>query len=391
MPVIKLDAATVQTLTCPPGKPKIVYRDATITGFMVEVSRSGSKTYALKYRDPNGGQRQYKIANVADISFAEAKKEAIRVRSRVVVGKNPAEERKVERTVPTLNELSVRYLDHVRTYKRSHDIDARYLKIHLLPKFGKRRINQLDQVEIMEWLADKVRRDGYAQATVNRWQVILSHMLRMARVWGIPGSELNPLEGVKQKDPNNKVERFLTPAETQRLKAAVEGSANPLLKDIVALLLLTGCRKRELLDAKWDEFRLDQRLWRIPTSKTGKPRHVPLSDDAVTVLNDLPRYEGCDFVVPNPKTLQPIKSFFHSWDTARRAAGLPDVRVHDLRHSMASNMANSGQSLYVIGAVLGHSSPKTTSRYAHLSTDTLHKAVNAAAVVSGTTWGAAAA
>lgn len=390
MPVIKLDAATVQTLFCPSDKPKIVYRDSAVTGFMVEVHRSGSKTYALKYRDPNGGQRQYKIANVADISFAEAKKEAIRVRSRVVVGKNPAEERKAERTVPTVSELSVRYLEHVRTYKKSRDIDARYLRIHLLPKFGKRRINQLDQVEIMEWLADKVRRDGYAQATVNRWQVILSHMLRMAKVWGIPGSEVNPLEGVKQKDPNNKVERFLTADETQRLKIAVEHSPNPLLKHIVALLLLTGCRKRELLDAKWDEFKLEQRSWRIPTSKTGKPRHVPLSNDAVAVLKSLPRYEGCPYVLPNPKTLQPIKSFYHSWDTARRLAELPDCRVHDLRHSMASNMANSGQSLYVIGAVLGHSSPKTTSRYAHLSNDTLHKAVNAAAGITGTTWGTTA-
>lgn len=390
MPVIKLDAATVQALTCPPGKPKEVYRDSVVTGFMVEVSRSGSKTYALKYRDPNGGQRQYKIANVADLSFAEAKKEAVRVRSRVVVGKNPAEDRKADRAVPTVNELSVRYLEHVRTYKRSHDIDARYLRIHLLPKFGKRRINQLDQVEIMEWLADKVRREGYAQATVNRWQVILSHMLRMAKVWGIPGSDVNPLEGVKQKDPNNKVERFLTAEETQRLKRAVERSPNPRLKDIVALLLLTGCRKRELLDARWDEFKLDQRLWRIPTSKTGKPRHVPLSDDAVTILRALPRFEGCDFILPNPKTLLPFTSIFHSWDHARRAAGLADLRVHDLRHSMASNMANSGQSLYVIGAVLGHSSPKTTTRYAHLSNETLHKAVNAAAGVSGTTWGAAA-
>ncbi len=391
MPVIKLDALTVQTLTCPPDKPKIVYRCSSVTGFMVAVHRSGFKTYALKYRDQNGTQREYKIANVADLSFAEAKKEAIRIRSRVVVGKNPAEERKADRSVPSVNQLSIRYLDHVRTYKRSPDIDERALRIHLLPKWGKRRINQLDQVEILEWLAEKVRRDGYSQSTVNRWQVVLSHMLRMAKVWGIAGSEVNPLEGVKQKDPNNKVERFLTAAETQRLKRAVEDSPNPLLKYIVALLLLTGCRKRELLDAKWDEFRLDQRLWRIPTSKTGKPRHVPLSEDAMAVLKALPRHAGCPYVVPNPKTLKPFASFYRSWDSARQEARLPDVRVHDLRHSMASNMANSGQSLYVIGAVLGHSSPKTTTRYAHLSNETLHKAVNAASAVSGTTWGASAA
>lgn len=382
MPVIKLDAVTVQTLFCPAGKTKEVFRDEAITGFCVEVHRTGAKTYALKYRDPNGGQRQYKIANVADLSFAEAKREAIRVRSRVVVGKNPAEERKVDRTVPTLAQLSERYLEHARSYKGSADIDERYLRLHLLPKFGKRRINQLDRTEVLEWLNAKVR-EGYAQATVNRWQVILSHMLRMAKVWGVAGSEVNPLEGVKQKDPCNKVERFLTADETRRLRKAVEDSPNPMLAPIVALLLMTGCRKRELLDAKWDEFRLDQGLWRIPTSKSGKPRHCPLSDDAVAVLRTLPRIEGCPYVVPNPKTGRPFRSIYNSWNTARIAAGLPDVRCHDLRHSMASNMANSGQSLLVIGEILGHAQPKTTLRYAHLSNEALHRAANAASAASG--------
>lgn len=384
MPVVKLDAFTVQTLTCPPDKPKIVYRDTAVNGFMVEVHRSGAKTYAYKYRDPNGTQRQYKIASVAALSFAEAKKEAIRIQSRVVVGKNPAEERKLDRTVPTVETLSERYLDYVRSYKRSSDIDARYLKLHLLPKFGKRRINQLNQTELMEWLQGKVK-EGYAQATVNRWQVILGHMLRMAKVWGLAGSEVNPLEGVKQRDPNNKVERFLTPAETQRLRQAVEASPNPMLAPIVALLLLTGCRKRELLDATWDEFRLEQGFWRIPTekSKTGKSRQVPLSEAALEVLRALPRSDDCPYVVPNPQTSKPFGAIYNSWNSARKAAGLPDVRMHDLRHSMASNMANAGQSLFVIGQVLGHSQPRTTMRYAHLSEGTLHKAAEAASAVSG--------
>lgn len=384
MPVLKLDAFTVQGLTCPSDKAKETYRCDAIVGFIVEVHRSGAKTYALKYRDPNGAQRQYKIANVADLSFAEAKKEAIRVRSRVVVGKNPAEERKAERTVPTLAQLSVQYLEHVRSYKRAPEIDERALKLHLLPKFGKRRINQLDRAEIVEWLAAHVR-DGYAQATVNRWQVVLSHMLRLAKVWGVAGSEVNPLEGVKQRDPCNKVERFLSADETGRLRRAVEESPNPMLTPIVAVLLMTGCRKRELLDAKWDEFRLDQRQWRIPTSKSGKPRHVPLSDDAVAVLRALPRVEGCPYVVPNPKTGRPFRSIYNSWNSARIAAGVPDCRVHDLRHSMASNMANSGQSLLVIGEILGHSQPRTTLRYAHLSNEALHRAANAASAASG--WG----
>lgn len=388
MPVIKLDAVTVQGLSCPPGKAKEVYRDQAITGFCVEVQRSGAKTYALKYRDPNGGQRQYRIGGVADLTFAEAKREATRIRSRVVVGKNPAEERKVERTVPTIAQLSARYLEYARSYKRSADIDERFIRLHLLPKFGSRRINQLDQTEVLEWLQASVR-GGYAQATVNRWQVILSHMLRMAKVWGLAGSEVNPLEGVKQKDPCNKVERFLTADETRRLRKAVEQSPNFMLAPIVALLLMTGCRKRELLDAKWDEFRLDQRIWRIPTSKTGKPRHCPLSDDALAVLRSLPGPDLSTYVVPNPKTGRPFGSIFNAWNSARIKAGLPDVRIHDLRHSMASNMANSGESLLVIGEILGHSQPRTTMRYAHISNESLHRAANAAAAASG--WSADAA
>ncbi len=386
MPKVKLDAGMIPLLYCPEGKAKETYFDEAITGFIVEKRCDGGATYALRYKDEYGRQRQYKIAAVGDVSFAEAKKEAIRIKARVSVGKNPVEERKANRRVPTVEELATRYLDYARTYKRSHDIDERYLRLHLLPRFGKLHLDQLDQTEIMEWLHSKVV-EGYAQATVNRWQVILSHMMRMAKRWGLPGADRNPLEGVKQKDPANRKERYLNAAETARLKQAVDDSPNPMLKYIVALLLLTGCRKRELLDAKWEEVNIDRKVWRIPTSKTGQPRHVPLSDDAIAVLSQIPRIADCGYLVPNPKTRLPFQSIFHSWDTARRAASLADVRIHDLRHSAASNLVNSGQSLYVVAKVLGHSQTRTTERYAHLDAAVLLNAVNAASQVTGTTWG----
>lgn len=385
MPKVTLDAGMIPHLYCPPEKAKETYFDERITGFVVEARPNGGKTYALRYKDEYGRQRQHKIANAADVTFAEARKEALRIKGRVSVGRNPAEERKAARSIPTLNELSVRYLDFVKTAKKSHDIDERYLRLHLLPRFGRLHLDQLRQEEIVEWLNAKVKA-GYAQATVNRWQVILSHMMRLAKQWGVPGAETNPLAGVRQRDPNNRKERFLNPAETKRLKAAVEASPNPMLKHIVALLLLTGCRKRELLDGKWEEVDLDRKVWRIPTSKTGKPRHVPLSDDAVAVLRSIPRTEGNAYIVPNPQTGEPFQSIFHSWDTARRAAALPDVRIHDLRHSAASNLVNAGQSLYVVAKVLGHAQTRTTERYAHLDNGVLLNAVNAAAQVNGTSW-----
>jgi len=307
MPKIKLEAAIIPTLYCPPGKPNEKYFDTQVTGFIVEMRPNGAGTYALRYKDSYNRQRQFKIAAVGDITFAEAKKEAIRIRSRVVVGKNPQEERQANRRIITVQELSERYLEYVRTYKRSHDIDERYLRIHVNPKWGKHHLNQLDQTEILEWLNAKVA-SGYKQATVNRWQVILGHMMRMAKRWGLPGAEANPLEGVKQKDPENRIERFLTADETQRLRVAVEESPNFMLRYIVALLLLTGCRKRELLDAKWDEFSIERKTWRIPTTKTGKPRHVPLSQDAIAVLKSIPKLDNCPYVVPNPETLKPFTS-----------------------------------------------------------------------------------
>ncbi len=388
MPKIRLTAAAIPLLYCPPHKAKETYFDEAIVGFVVEVRPNGGGTYSLRYRDDYNRQRQYKIANVADVSFAEAKKEAIRVKARVSVGKNPVEERKINRQIPTLNELAKRYLEYAKTAKKSHAIDERYLRIHLLPKFGHLHIDQLKQDDIVTWLNANVK-SGYAQATVNRWQVILSHMMRVAKRWGVPGAEINPLEGIRQKDPNNRIERYLSPAETARLKEAVDNSENPMLKYIVALLLLTGCRKRELLDAKWDEVNLDQKTWRIPTSKTGKSRHVPLSDDAVAVLEAIPRFGTSPFIVPNPRTLKPFDSVFKSWDTARRAAGVPELRLHDLRHSAASNLVNSGQSLYVVAKVLGHSQMRSAERYAHLNADVLLEAVNAASSLTGTTWASA--
>ena len=388
MPIVKLDASFVLTATCPEGRQKIDYYDETIPGFILEVRASGSKTYGLRYKDSHGRQRQYKIGGSADITFEKAKREAVKVRSRVVVGENPAEVREVTRRIPTIAELAERYLEYVRTYKRSHAIDARYLKHHVLPRFGRMHLDQLEQTEVMEWLETKVRVEGYAQATVNRWQVILCHMYKMAKKWGMPGADRNPLTGVPQKPCNNEVERFLTPDETRRLQDAVEASANTQLKYIVALLLLTGCRKRELLDAKWDEFQLERQMWRIPMqrAKTSKTRHVPLSRAAMEILAQLPRWEGCPYVVPNPETLKPFWSVYHCWDKARKAAGLANVRMHDLRHSCASNLVNSGQSLYVVGTILGHAQTKTTQRYAHLSTDTLLAAANAAADHSGADW-----
>lgn len=151
-------------------------------------------------------------------------------------------------------------------------------------------------------------------------------------------------------------------------------------------MLLLGCRKRELLDARWEDVDLERRNWRIPLSKSGKARSIPISDRALEVLRGLPRWSGCPYVIPNPDTRRPFGNLFYLLDKVRKEAGIADLRMHDLRHTFASNLVNSGQSIYVVSKLLGHSQIKTTARYSHLADETLMSAVDAAAKVVDTSW-----
>ena len=383
MPNVNLDAAFVRNAVCPEGKGKIDYYDNAVTGFILECRSSGGKTYYLRYRDSHGKLRQHKIGDAKSITFDKAKAAAQKVRARVVLGENPAEEKKVLRTIPTVAEfVSARYMPFVKGYKRAWDCDDSYLRNHILPKFGNLHLDEVRQQSVIE-LHHGMRAAGYAPATANRVVILLRYMFILAKKWKIPGAEVNPTSGVQLFEANNARERYLTPEETQRLVSVLGDSDNTQLKFIVPLLLLLGCRKRELLDAKWADFDLERRLWRIPLSKSGKARHVPLSESAVKLLGELPRWEDCPYVVPNPNTRKPFVSIFYAWDSARKKAGMPELRIHDLRHSFASFLVNAGRSLYEVQKLLGHTQIKTTSRYSHLSPEALLTAADAAANAAG--------
>lgn len=391
MPHANLDAHFVRNAVCPEGKSKVDYYDTAITGFILEVRASGGKTFHLRYRDPHGKQRQHKIGDSKSLSFDKARQAAQVLRSRVVLGDSPAEERKIKRSIPTVAEFAEeRYMPFVKGYKKSWDSDDSYLRNHVLPRFGSHHLDQVSQQEVVEF-HHAMRAKGYALATCNRMLVLMRYMFNLAKKWKLPGADFNPTIGVPMYEANNARERYLTAEETQRLKMALVRSDNTQLQYIVPLLLMTGARKRELLEAQWEHFDLERRSWRIPMSKSGKARYVPLSTTVLEVLAQLPRWPGCPYLVPNPKSREPFVSVFCSWNTARKHAGLPEVRMHDLRHSMASNMVNSGRSIYEVAKVLGHTQLKTSQRYSHLSQETLIAAVDAAANATGTNWSSAAA
>ena len=386
MPIVTLSAEFVRNASCPEGRNKENYFDISIKGFILEVRATGGKTYALRYKDQHGRQRQHKIGDSQSISFDKAKNAATILRSKVVLGENPSEEKKVKQSVPTISEFCRdRYLPYSKGFKRSSMSDESYLRCHILPNFGSVFMDKITTASVMEF-HHGIRARGYALATANHALAVLRAIYTLAIKLQVPGIVSNPGRGVKFFEANNARERYLTAEETQRLYESIEKSRSPQLKYIIPLLLLLGCRKRELLDSRWEDFDLERRTWRIPMSKSGRSRHVPLSKAALGILAKVPRFEGCPYVVPNPETLKPYISIFIAWKNARRDAGLQDVRLHDLRHSMASNMINSGRGIYEVARILGHTQLKHTQRYTHLSQDTLLAAVDAAADATGVDW-----
>lgn len=378
MPVIALSAAMVRTLSCPADKGKVDYFDANCKGLLLEVRKSGGKSWYLRYASPRGTQHQFRIAHVDDLSLEQVRKRANELRGQIALGLDPAAERSVLRAVPSFAEfVEQRYLPYVMGYKRSWRTDECLLRNHLLPKLGKCHLDEIGKADIIA-IHHGRRAAGAALGSANRLLILLRYIFNLALRWEVPGVTVNPTKDVVLFEDPPKMERYLTADEAQRLYVAVCDSDNPMLRFIVPMLILTGARKREVLDAQWLDFDLSLKQWRIPVTKSGKPRHVPLSDGVLQLLATLPQEGDCPWVFANPKTRRPYVSVFSAWDRARRRAGLADVRIHDLRHSFASFLVNAGRSLYEVQKILGHTQVKTTQRYAHLSQETLLDAANAA-------------
>ena len=388
MPVVQLSAQFCQSATCVEGRAKTDYYDTAISGFILEVRSNGGKTFHLRYRDERGRQRQFKLGSTKAISFEKARQAAQHALSRVTLGGSPADERAIKRKIPTLQEfVDETYIPHIKATRRNYASSLSFLRLHLLSKLGGKHLDQITQKDLLA-LQQGMLEKGYAKSSVNKVVIYTSIMYRLAQKMEVPGSKVNPAAAIPVKDPQNGRDRVLTAEESRRLQEAVSKSENRYLKYIVALALLTGARKRELLDCRWDYVDMERRFIRVPLSKSGKPRLIPLSTDALAVLEQVPRIPNCPYVFPNPSTRKPFTSIYFAWDNARKAAGLADVVQHDLRRTFGSNLINAGHSLFLVGSALGHSpsNQSVTAIYARLSQSKLLSAVEDAAKATGVDW-----
>lgn len=349
--------------------------DDEVRGLGVRLLPTGRKMFILSYRTGNR-KRQMTLGEFGVLTLQQARKRAIRELGDVLEGQDPLAEREKRRQGTTIRKVAARYLEeHAIPKKKSRSAaeDRRLLEKSVLPTLGSRDIADITRKDIS--LLHHSLRKTPTQA--NRVLALVSVIMSLAEKWGLRPDNSNPCRHV-ERFPEKGRERFLSEDEISRLgRALTEAEQTPSepLEAIAAirLLLLTGCRRDEILTLKWEfvDFRRGV-LW-LPDSKTGA-KMIPLGAAALELLEALPRHVGNPHVLPGRNGNGRLVGLHRPWARLRAKAGLPDVRLHDLRHSFASVGAGSGLNLPILGKLLGHRTAATTARYSHLADDPLRRA-----------------
>jgi integrase len=367
----RISKRSVDALTCPPGKDRIFLWDDSIAGFGVVAFPSGKKAYVCQYRR-DGLSCRVTIGSHGRLTPNQARGETRKLLGSVEAGADTARSRRQARSVRAFGDVAEDFLRFHVEAKRKAITAAEYrrvLKSVILPTLGRKRvdvINQADMVRIHTALSE-------SPYEANKVLAIVSSMWNWATSRAEPGLGPNPCVRIGRY-PERARERFLTGEELARLGGALRGAKiDPFAASAILLLILTGARLREILDAQWSRVDYERGIIFLPDSKTGaKP--IYLNAAALAILAGIPHLEGNPHIIPGSKPGAPMSGIDRPWYAVTKAAGLGGLRIHDLRHSFASVGAGSALGLPVLGKLLGHMKTSTTSRYAHLDADPVRRA-----------------
>ncbi len=339
--------------------------DTKIPAFGIRVTSKGTKTYVIRYRPYKGGRHIHKsIGRHGVITLEQARNEATKLRHEAWQNRLEGVTESVDdRPNPTISELCDRYLrEHSKLAKKksSRDLDRIRIKKDIKPNIGGAHIRNIKRHQIAELLS----KFAETPAVANQIRALLSHMFNKAEEWGLRDDGSNPVRFT----PKSKVKartRYLTEDEHKRLGQALLAyrKDNTYTVYAVLLIMLTGCRKMEILSLKWQDLDLPAKVLALKDSKTGS-KTVPLGDAAIRLIEEIPKREGSLFVFPGRVKGQGLTTIQKGWDKIRKAAGMPELRIHDLRRNFGTVGNTANVSLHHIGGILGHSQTKTTESYA---------------------------
>ena len=344
------------------GRPRQTVFLPILPGFGMRSYYSGRRVYIVQRR-MGGRMRTMTLGSAEVLREAVARDVAARILLRCQVGENPAETRTRVRSNPSWSVFLDEYWSRMASRWKPRTIETHdcYRRVHLDGAFAGNFIDQIDQEDVTRWFAAVTDRSGPGAA--NRALDIVKAMMRKAEEWGYREHGSNPVAGLRH-NRSRQCERYLSEAELARLGAALQtaGATKPAHAAAVMLILLTGCRKSEIIALRWSEVKGRRLL--LADSKTGA-RTVWLGTEARAIIDRQPRSRRAEYVFEF--TAQNCRHRLDEfWRELRAEAGLPGVRLHDLRHSYASFAARGSETLPMIGKLLGHRKVSSTARYTHL-------------------------
>ncbi len=356
--------------------------DEDLSGFGLRVYPNGKKAFVLSYRVA-GRKRLMAIGAYGVLSLDEARKLVRKHLVSVDAGADPLEARQKDAQGETVKDLCAAYIErHAKPRNQSWKKDQSRIDRHILPAWGSRKAKAVTKKDVTD-LHSKIGEGAHrtsktgkaAPYEANRTLALISKMFELAKDWEfVPGDFCNPARGIR-RCKESKRDRWVNPEELPKLARAIDLEHNIYVRMALWLYLLTGVRKTELLAARWEDLDWQRKELRLGETKAGRVHYVPLSAPAMAILRDLPRLEGNPHILPGHIHSRPLVNINKPWTRIRKAAGVEDVRLHDLRRTVGSWLAQSGNSLHLIGRVLNHSNQSTTAVYARFGQDHVRQAL----------------
>ena len=366
MGAVKLSKRAIDRLTV--ERASAVFWDSELQGFGIRVHATGRKLFVAQARTSGGLPKRATVGRYEDIDAEDARLKAAAMIDRIRRGRDPVPPPEE----PTVADLAERFMTaHVEVNCKPGTVKnyRSLLRLCILPDLGDLKLSEVDRSHVSALHHGLRATPPRANQSVG----IFSKMFKLAVAWGMTPARPNPCRSVKRYKERS-CERFLTEDEYARLGRVLfeAESEGPLMASAVAavrLLLLTGCRRNEILMLRWDDIDRRAGELRLSDSKSG-PRRVPLTPAMERVLARIPRADGNPWVIAGGKPGERLPRLDPFWDRLRARAGLDGLRLHDCRHSYASRALAIGESLSAISRLLGHKTVMTTVRYAHLAPDT---------------------
>lgn len=356
-----------------PTNKREYYHDTVESDLLLQVTPNGAKTFYI-YKRMDGQPVRYKLGKTMDLSVKKAREEAIKIRGMVMSGVNPQKTRKDLRAEDTTELMFQKFMTEKKTqisnttfneYKRMWNKD-------LKPVFGNKKLSQISADSIKKFHKKFDYKPYYANRCINFLQGMFNYFIKEGTYKGD-----NPTKGIKLNKEEPRV-RYMESQEIERFYNAMSEIDESVSRNAILMLLYTGVRKSNVLCMKWSEVDIDSKIWLIPRTKTGKNLTIALADSAVDLLKNIKSNNPDEkYVFPSATSASGhIVDIKRVWNTIKKKANITNLRIHDLRHTLATYMIAQGASPFIVQRTLTHKSIKSTQVYVNLGVEHLRDKLN---------------